>query len=333
MSSAQANNKREFREVLVSLHRDGKIGQRRMKEITVELLNLIEKRSRLSPAQLEAKFCLGLQEAHEHETGQEWRRYRHLPTANGKDNQALSVKRLMDVASLAVELEYVTQSDLWTVGLGGLEAVEVLQARLENERAALQIFLKGKALLATGKMPLAPGGRKGGKPRSPRSSTEAVDSYRSWIDTIRHLGGNVFEDREDAEISARDAWLWHFVSIEPRISALTSDDYQLLDHSERPFDPLCPSAIALDRLRVRFSYGWVNQPWMPEYRAPTKRWNELAIGPWPKTDAEVALFFEDLDRSIALSASFDRKEETDGASELLGAWCKNGAREPAFKEI
>ena len=316
----------------MSLHRDGKIGQRRMKEITVELLNLIEKRSRLSPAQLEAKFCLGLREEHEHETGQEWRRYRHLPSANGKNNQALSVKRLMDVASIAVELEFVTQSDLWTVGLGELEAVEVLQARLENERAALQIFLKGKALLATGKMPLPPGGRKGGKPRSPRSAIEAVSSYRSWIDTIQRLGGNVFEDRDNAEISARDVWLRDFVSIDPRTSALTNDDYELLDHCERPFDPVCPSAIALDRLRVRFTYGWVNQPWMPEYRGPTKRWNELANGPLPNTDAEVALFFQDLDNSIALSAFFGRKEETDVPG-LLREWCKKGARAPAFKEI
>lgn len=298
MYFARAINKRGFREVPVGLHIDGKAGQLRMKRITVALLSSIEQRSRLTPAQLEAKFGLGLQGEHDQETGQEWKRYSHPPNANGKNNQALSLNRVLAVAGLALDLGYVAKEDLWTlIGLDELEPAEVLQARLANERAAFRMFQKGKTLLAEGKMPVSPGGSKGGKPRAPKSSAEALGSYRLWLDTLRSLGGKVFEDRDGPDVGDRDAWLSYETSADVEQRALTDEDYKFLDEWERPFDPRCPHAAALHRLRIRFSFGWVDQPWAPEHR-PQSNHRRDAIEPLPTTDAEIALFFQRLEYQI-----------------------------------
>ncbi|ENH6339462.1 hypothetical protein ABWH74_002805 [Burkholderia vietnamiensis] len=303
MYSARAINKRGFREVPLGLHVDGKVGQLRMKGITVALLSLIEHRSRLTPAQLEAKFGLGLQGEHDQETGQEWKRYCHLPAVSGKNNQALSLSRVLAIAGLALDLGYVTKGDLWTlIGLDELEPAQVLQARLANERAAFRIFQKGKTLLAEGKMPIPPGGSKGGKPRGPRSSAEALDSYRLWLDALRSLGGEVFEDRDGPDVCDRDAWLSYETGADVEQRVLTDEDYEFLDECERPFDPRCPHAAALHRLHIRFSFGWVDQPWAPEHR-PQSNHRRDAVEPLPTTDAEIALFFQGLESQIAQLAS------------------------------
>ncbi|WP_141684925.1 hypothetical protein [Burkholderia stabilis] len=303
MYSARAINKRGFREVPLGLHVDGKVGQLRMKGITVALLSLIEHRSRLTPAQLEAKFGLGLQGEHDQETGQEWKRYCHLPAVSGKNNQALSLSRVLAIAGLALDLGYVTKGDLWTlIGLDELEPAQVLQARLANERAAFRIFQKGKTLLAEGKMPIPPGGSKGGKPRAPRSSAEALDSYRLWLDALRSLGGEVFEDRDGPDVCDRDAWLSYETGADVEQRVLTDEDYEFLDEWERPFDPRCPHAAALHRLHIRFSFGWVDQPWAPEHR-PQSNHRRDAVEPLPTTDAEIALFFQGLESQIAQLAS------------------------------
>jgi hypothetical protein len=302
MCSARAINKRGFREVPLGLHVDGKAGQLRMKRITVALLSLIEQRSRLTPAQLEAKFGLGLQGEHDQETGQEWKRYSHPPSANGKTNQALSISRVLAIGRLALDLEYLTKADLWAlVGLHELEPPDMLQARLANERVAFRIFHKGKALLAEGKMPVPPGGAKGGKPRAPRSSTEALDSYRAWTDTLQSLGGEVFEDRSGSDVSDRDIWLADEAGAYYERRALSNEEYQLLDDWERPFDPTCPNAFAVDRLRIRFAFGWVDQPWAPEHRPLGEDWHEV-LAPLPGTDEEIDLFFRRLEFQLARSA-------------------------------
>lgn len=303
MYFARTINKRAFGEVTLGLHVDGKAGQLRMKRLTVAMLTLIEQRSGLTPAQLEAKFGLGLQGAHDHETGQEWKRYSHPPVPNGKNNQALSLNRVLAVAGLSSNLGYLTRTDLWTlIGLDELEPAEVLQARLANERNAFRIFQKGKALLAKGKMPIPPGGAKGGKPRAAKSSVEALESYKLWLDTLRNLGGTVFEDRDGSDISDRDAWLLYETDADVDRRALADDDYAFLDESERPFDPRCPNAAALHRLRIRFAFGWVDQPWAPEHRPQTDHWREEAE-PLPTTDAEITLFFQRLEQQIAQLAS------------------------------
>lgn len=299
MYFTRAINKRAFGEVPLGLHVDGKAGQLRMKRITVALLTLVEQRSGLTPAQLEAKFGLGLQGEHDQETGQEWKRYSHPPSANGKTNQALSLSRVLAIGRLALDLEYITKADLWAlVGLHELEPAEMVQARLANERAAFRIFQKGKTLLAEGKMPVPPGGAKGGKPRVPRSSTEALDSYRIWIDTLRSLGGEVFEDRGGSDVSDRDMWLADETGAYYERRALTHEEYQLLDDWERPFDPTCPNAFAIDRLRIRFAFGWVDQPWAPEHRPLGENRREL-LPPLPTADEEIDLFFRRLEFQLA----------------------------------
>jgi hypothetical protein len=178
----------------------------------------------------------------------------------------------------------------------------VLQARLANERAAFRIFQKGKTLLAEGKMPIPPGGSKGGKPRGPRSSAEALDSYRLWLDALRSLGGEVFEDRDGPDVCDRDAWLSYETGADVEQRVLTDEDYEFLDECERPFDPRCPHAAALHRLHIRFSFGWVDQPWAPEHR-PQSNHRRDAVEPLPTTDAEIALFFQGLESQIAQLAS------------------------------
>jgi hypothetical protein len=301
MLSGLWHNKRAFGEVSMSGHRDGREGQQRMKAMTVALLTLIENRSQLSPAQLEAKFELGLRESYEYETGQEWRRYRHPPSNNRKLNQALSNARLFEVARLARELGYVSEADLWEIGFGKLEPAEVFMTRLDDERSALAIFRRGKALLAAGKMPLPPGGKKGGRPRSARSDAEMLSNYQSWIATIRQLGGDVFDDREGPELSARDEWLREFTDASAVHRALTDDDFALLDHSEQPFDPRRPNGEALARLRVRFSYGWVDEPRVIKYRPLKCRPNAAQQDDLSKTDAEVGIFVQWLENDIARS--------------------------------
>jgi len=282
-------------------HRDGKRGQRRMKAVTIALLGTIEKRSGLAAAQLEAKFGLGLQGLHDVETGQEWRRYRHSHSARSKENQALSIRKLWAVAGLALELRYVTHQDLWSLGLYELGNAEDLRVRLDNERAALKIFQRGIANLSTGKMPLPPGGSKGGRPRAASSSSEAAESFQRWVNRIHDLGCCVFEDR--AEVAEQDAILFQRALEEERPLGL--EDYRFLPEWAQPFDPRCPNGGALSRLRIRFSFGRTDEPWFPQYSLPYgEHWAPVMFALRPSaTDTEADLFFEQVEQHLQYCAA------------------------------
>ncbi|NUA26314.1 hypothetical protein [Cupriavidus basilensis] len=267
-----------------------------MKTVTIALLGTIEKRSGLTAAQLEAKFGLGLQGVHDLETGQEWRRYRHSQSTRSKENQALSIRKLWAVAGLALDLRYVTHQDLWSLGLYELGNAEDLRVRLDNERAALKIFQRGIANLSTGKMPLPPGGSKGGRPRAASSSSEAAESFQKWVDRIHDLGCCVFEDR--AEVAEQDALLFQRAQEEERPFGI--EDYRSLPEWAQPFDPRYPDGGALSRLRIRFSFGRTDEPWFPQYSLPYGvHWSPdmLALNP-AATNAEANLFFEQFEQHL-----------------------------------
>lgn len=271
----------------------GKYGQQRMKGATVALLCLIEKRSGLSPAQLEAKFGLGLRDMFDQETGQEWLRYRHMEGTYSKSGQALSIAKLFDVATLAHELGYVTEDELLPLGLVDLASADALGARLDSERAALKLFRRGLMNLAHGKLPLPPGGSKGGRPRPPRCASEAAVTYQEWTAKIQELGCEVFEDR--AEIEEQERTLRDQAQQEGRL--VTAVDYDGLPDWIRPFDPVRPNGGALNRLRIRFSFGQLDQPWLPDdKRLPGLPQPSFDI--WPATDEEIDLFFESFQENI-----------------------------------
>lgn len=279
-------------------HRDGRSGRRRMKAATMALLSTIEHRSGLSAAQLEAKFGLGLRGTCDLETGQEWLRYRRPHGASSKSHQALSLPKLVEIAALALELAYVTESDLLSLGLADLAMTDAVDARLRNERAALKLFQRGIVNLSNGNLPLAPGGAKGGRPRKPHNAQEALAAYQEWNDKIRILGCEVIEDR--SSVVEQDQELWVQAEREERF--VTDADYYGLPDWIRPFDPMRPAAGALGRLRIRFALGQLDQPWLPDDNRVCYSSARVKTE-WPATDEEVDQFFDSCHKAIRLAAA------------------------------
>ncbi|VVD86971.1 hypothetical protein [Pandoraea anhela] len=283
----------------------GELGQRRLKNVTVRLLQLIERRSGLSPEVLEQRYDFGLRGTFDVETGQEWKRYAHEPSEDRRKNQALSIYRLRQVAADAVTMQHVTLEDLRELGVLQLLDENNPRSRFKREQKALHDFQTGLKRLSEGKLPLASGGVKGGRPRklAQASIAERLESYSSWLARLACLGGVVFEDRDS--VADQDLWLQQLAADEGR--SIEDADYALLADCDWPFDPTRPTGAALTRLRIRFAGGNVGEPWCPKCRPIEMKWSHLFVEPWARisaataTDAELDLFFQSVERELSKS--------------------------------
>jgi hypothetical protein len=289
----------------------GERGQRQLKRITVRLLRLIERRSGLSPAVLEQRYDFGLRGAFDLETGQEWERYSHEPSDDRRQNQALSIDRLRQVAADALTMQHVTLEDLRELGLLQLLDENNPRSRFKREQKALDDFQAGLKRLSEGKSPLASGGGKGGRPRKLAEAPigERLEAYSTWLTHLACLGGIVFEDR--TSVADQDLWVQQLAADEGR--TVTDADYRQLAESDRPFDPAHPTGGALNRLRIRFMGGNLDEPWCPKYVAPPVRWDQVTPEPWANisaqtaTHAELDLFFERVEGNLQNSSKFWRE--------------------------
>lgn len=292
-------------------HADGEHGQRRLKDLTSALLRLIERNSRLPAPELEYLYGLGLSGPYDRETGQEWRRYacpRYESADDRHDKQALRIERLRQIAADAIVMGHVTHEELRALGLLQLLDEGDPRGRFQRERRALKDFAAGLRRYSKGRAPLAPAGRRGGCPRKLNNATdeEKLEWDRLWRSHLASLGGEVFEDRN--LVTEQDLLLQEFIYQEEE-RAITEEDYRLLEHSDQPFDPRRPNGAALNRLRIRFAGGNVDAPWYPQYRRPNLVCGQTYPEPWAgisveaMTDDEIDLLFDQLEKSLAASAS------------------------------
>ncbi|WP_206000964.1 hypothetical protein [Paraburkholderia sp. Ac-20342] len=311
MPSRPQHNQRAIGEVSVSdgrpqwksgRHMGGVRGQRRQKRITIRLLRLIERKSGLPPAVLEQRYDLGLKGSFDVETGQEWARYAHEPSEDRRLNQALSIDRLRLVAADALTMQHVTLEDLRELGLLQLLDENNPRSRFKREQKAVSDFQAGLKRLSEGKCPLASGGGKGGRPRKLAEApiAERLEAYSSWLAHLACLGGFVFEDRDS--VADQDLWVQQLAADAGRIA--TDVDYQQLAESDRPFDPAYPTGGALNRLRIRFMGGNLDEPWCPKCAPSSVRWDRVTLEPWANISAQTAspaeldLFFERIEKNL-----------------------------------
>ncbi|WP_141715399.1 hypothetical protein [Burkholderia ubonensis] len=292
-------------------HMGGERVQRRLKRITIRLLQLIKQRSGLSPVELEQRYDFGLRGTFDVETGQEWRRYVHEPSSEDRrKNQALSIDRLRQVAADALAMQHVTLEDLRELGLLQLLDESNPRSRFKREQKALGDFRAGLKRYSKGQAPLASGGGKGGCPRklAKLSVSQRLEAWSSWLVHLACLGGVVFEDRDS--VADLDLSLQQLAANEGRI--VTDSDFQQLVESDRPFDPAHPTGGALNRLRIRFVGGNLDEPWCPTYVAPPIRWDQLTPEPWADISAQTAtpaeshLFFKHIEENLRESSGFER---------------------------
>ena len=245
------------------LHRDGERGYRQMKKLTISLLTLIQEKCRLSPAELEEKFGIGLRSLDDIRTGQEWRRYIHVPDGSKKNNQALSLKRFLIIAIRAVEIEILKPEELYPFNILDIEDPKILYDRVSNQGKAFSLFKKGIDRLHSGKMPLSPARELGGRTRKPNSAEESSANYFDWLERMEDLGAWVREDRTELMDYERSLISGFNADIEKRV--LTPEEYAFMNEWDRPFDILSPFPEAISRLVLYFEGSdCTGVPWKPK---------------------------------------------------------------------
>ncbi len=314
--------------------------QRRLKRITIRLLRLIERRSGLSPTELEQRYDFGLRGTFDVETGQEWGRYAHeKPSDDRRRRQALSIDRLRQVAADALTMQHVTLEDLRELGLYQLLDEDDPRGRFKREQKAVRDFQSGLKRLSEGKCPLPSAGKRGGRPLklAELPVSKRLEAWSSWLAQLACLGGIVFEDRDS--VADQDLAMQRLAAEEGRTVA--DADYQQLAECDRPFDPVCPTGAALNRLRIRFIGGNLDEPWCPKWSPSTIRWDQVPFEPWTDissrtaTATEVSRFFESIEENLRESSGLEREfvptdapspqpvdgssVDTDQATEILQA--------------